>query len=233
MRRRLLIITKEPEFDSHGEVVLGQCEPFTSGWQLLLVHLNRQQELLLAGTYTDLRKIQEICVNIEEPAKIKQRVEELKSLLLNSNTTDTIRVQMSGSDSSDATKEMQAINITTLPRTSPCGFLSLESIANGVLLVLLVQPEKAGDAAYIRDELTFLEDFHLRAVVIDLSRLATAPRGLISEVTASRARLLANGGELALCNVSSDSRHSFKNFKGGAERVPIYETSADAVAALI
>ena len=74
MRRRLLIITKDPEFDMRGEVVMGQCEPFTSGWSMFLIYPDGRKESLVTGTYSDLRKIQEGCIGLEDPAAVRKRV---------------------------------------------------------------------------------------------------------------------------------------------------------------
>jgi len=89
MRRRLLIITKDPEFDMRGDVVLGQCEPFTSGWTLYLIHGDGKRENLLSGTYSDLRKIQEGCNEIEDPNAVRKRVMDMRMILLKS-VTETV-----------------------------------------------------------------------------------------------------------------------------------------------
>ena len=232
MRRRLLIISKDPEFDARGEVVLGQCEPFTSGWRLFIVHVDRKQELLMTGTYTDLRKVQEICGGIDEPEKIKKRVEELKTLLT-SNITDTIRVPVPSPAESDVTKEMKAISIDLPPKSTPGGLLNVESTAGGVLLATLVQPEKAADVAYVKDELSALLDHRPRAVVVDLSRLHTAPASVVKEIAVVCEKLRASGGtDLALCNVSGDTRQALKASRNGGNSLPVYDTSASALAAL-
>ena len=56
----LLVISKHPEFSSTGEVVLGQCEPYTPGWRLRL-YREGEEYVLVNGTYYDLRKIQQEC----------------------------------------------------------------------------------------------------------------------------------------------------------------------------
>jgi anti-anti-sigma regulatory factor len=230
MRRRLLILTKDPEFDARGEVVLGQCEPFTSGWRLFIVHTDGRREPLMTGTYTDLRKVQEICTPIDDPAKIKKRVEELK-VLLTTNMTETIRVPIPSPDASDVTKEMRAISIDP-PRQTPGGLLSVES-DNGVLVATLVQAEKAGDAAYVKNEISSLLESHPRAVVIDLIRLKNVPQSLVKELAAAREMLRANGTTFALCNVPTDTQQTLKNLRPGSKDVvPIFETCASAVAAL-
>jgi len=91
MRRRLLIITKDPEFDMRGEVVLGQCEPFTSGWNMFLIYPDGRKESLVTGTYSDLRKIQEGCITIEDPAAVRKRVMDMRMILIKS-VTETVAV---------------------------------------------------------------------------------------------------------------------------------------------
>lgn len=119
MRRRLLIICKEPEFDSRNEVVLGQCEPFTSGWNLILVSVNGSKENLLVGSYTDLRRVQESCAEIESPELIRKRVADMR-ILLSASVTETLAVRPSQPiDPNDITKELIPINPENLPRQTP------------------------------------------------------------------------------------------------------------------
>ncbi|HYF50114.1 MAG TPA: hypothetical protein VEJ63_11960 [Planctomycetota bacterium] len=232
MRRRLLIITKDPEFDARGEVVLGQCEPFTSGWRLSIIHTDRRQELLMTGTYTDLRKCQEICGGIDEPEKIKKRIEELKTLLT-SNITDTIRVPVASPAETEITKEMKAISIEVTPKSTPGGLLNVESAEGGVLIARLVQPDKAADSKYVKDELTALLDHRPRAVVVDLSSLRSAPQKVVTEIAAVCEKLRATREtDLAICSVSGDTRQALKNQRNGAESLPVYDTSASALAAM-
>ena len=89
MRRRLLIITKDPEFDMRGEVVLGQCEPFTSGWSMFLMYPDGKKESLATGTYSDLRKIQEGCIGIDDPLAVRKRVMDMRMILIKS-VTETV-----------------------------------------------------------------------------------------------------------------------------------------------
>jgi hypothetical protein len=103
MRRRLLIITKDPEFDMRGEVVLGQCEPFTSGWNLYLVYPDGKKESLVTGTYSDLRKIQEGCIDVDDPEAVRKRVLDMRMILITS-VTETVAIG-SGRPAAAADKE--------------------------------------------------------------------------------------------------------------------------------
>jgi hypothetical protein len=67
----LLVISKHPQYTDSGEVMLGQCEPYTPGWRLRLFREGEEQ-VLLEGTYYDLRKVQADCADkpVEEIKKI-------------------------------------------------------------------------------------------------------------------------------------------------------------------
>lgn len=111
MRRRLLIITKDPEFDMRGDVVLGQCEPFTSGWTLYLIHTDGKRENLLTGTYSDLRKIQEGCIDIEDTAAVRKRIMDLRMILLKSVTETVVEGahRFSANPDREPTKEFEPL----------------------------------------------------------------------------------------------------------------------------
>jgi anti-anti-sigma regulatory factor len=69
-------ISKLPEFTEDGEVVPGQCEPYTSGWRLRLI-VDGAEEVLLTGTYYELRRIQRRCIG-KPPDDIKGLVAQAK-----------------------------------------------------------------------------------------------------------------------------------------------------------
>jgi len=99
---KVLVISKAPEFNEDGEVVLGQCEPYTSGWRLRLVE-NCKEEVLMEGTYYDLRRVQRRCKGLGG--------EELRALI------DEAKEQSSGaaspvvmSSSSKANESTQILN---------------------------------------------------------------------------------------------------------------------------
>jgi len=119
MLRRLLIITKPPEFDSQSEVVLGQCEPFTPGWNLYLVDIAGHRHQLLSGTYADLRHVQDACVDLEDTEEIRKQVARL-SKLLGASLTETIARSAPPSYEDNAiTKEMPPIVLKTSPPPPP------------------------------------------------------------------------------------------------------------------
>lgn len=111
MRRRLLLITKDPEFDMRGEVVLGQCEPFTSGWNMYLIYPDGKKESLVTGTYSDLRKIQEGCIGIDDPATVRKRVMDMRMILIKS-VTETVAIganKHQGSTDREPTRELEPL----------------------------------------------------------------------------------------------------------------------------
>jgi anti-anti-sigma regulatory factor len=225
MRRRLLIITKEPEFDTRNEVVLGQCEPFTSGWRLILIDRQGKHEQLMAGNYTDLRKVQESCSEIEETPKIRKRVEDLR-VLLTASVTETIAVRPNGSEPNDATKELTPL--TDFPRATPGGLLKLEP-SNGVVIATVAQPERAADAGYLKHELLTILECRPKAVLMDLTQVVDLSAGSLEELAGVRERLRDAGANFALCNVSGGVQQKLKNSE---QNLPIYENQALALAAL-
>jgi len=232
MRRRILIITKDPEFDSRDEVVLGQCEPFTSGWSLVMVDGNGAHEQLLVGTYTDLRRIQESCSGVDDPASVRSRVMELR-LLLTAGVTETVAVQFASikpTPEEFVTREMDAVrtNGTALPTHSPGGLLILEP--NGsVLVVTVVQPERADDADYLKNELETLLNCQMKAVLMDLGRVPNLSPRSFKQLAGVRDRLRETGANFALCNLTGAMQQNMTKIR---ETLPVYETQASALAAL-
>ena len=231
MRRRLLIICKEPEFDARDEVVLGQCEPFTSGWTLKLIDPAGKSENLLVGTYTDLRRIQESCSGVDETASVRKRVEELRKLLT-AGVTETIAVQFANRSPSlneSATVEMPAVStVNVVPTHSPGGLFNLEPNGN-VLVATVVQPERADDAPYLKKELQTVVDCKPIAVVMDLGRVPTLSQNAFKEIAGVRDKLRETGARFALCNVAGAMRPNLGKIQ---EPLPIFTTQASALAAM-
>jgi anti-anti-sigma regulatory factor len=233
MRRRLLIITKDPEFDMRGEVVLGQCEPFTSGWQLILIDVSGKRETLMAGTYTDLRKIQESCSAIDETEKLRKRVGDMR-ILLTSNVTETLRIPISAAqppaDTNDVTKEMPPITPDMLPRQSPGGLLNLTP-QNGIVIATVMQPDRADDTNFLKNELMAVLNCHPRAVLMDLRSVPRLSAGSVKELAGLRDLLRENGADFALCNVPGDMRDRLRDLRP-RDTLPVFETQESALAAL-
>ena len=72
-----LVISKLPEFTPEGEVVPGQCEPYTGEWNLRLIEDGRG-ESILSGTYYEIRRVQKRCVrkSADDIRKLAAEAEE-------------------------------------------------------------------------------------------------------------------------------------------------------------
>lgn len=72
-----LVISKLPEFTPEGEVVPGQCEPYTGGWRLKLI-VDGKHEDILSGTYYEIRRVQRRCVgkSADETRKLASEAAE-------------------------------------------------------------------------------------------------------------------------------------------------------------
>ena len=73
----LLVVSKHPEYGPAGEVVPGQCEPYTFGWGRRLFR-DGDEDVLLKGTYYELRKVQSDCTgqDVEQIRTIAAQAQE-------------------------------------------------------------------------------------------------------------------------------------------------------------
>jgi anti-anti-sigma regulatory factor len=226
MRGRLLVITKEPEFDSRGEVVLGQCEPFTSGWRLIMILPDNSREELIVGTYTDLRKIQESCAGLQEPERVRKRVRDMRVLLVSSITETVIAPMDRGPADATETRELPAV----VPKQTPGGLCDLA--ANGsVLVATIVQPERADDENYLKKELLTLLDWHPKAVLMDLSRVSNLSIGCFRELAGMRDRLQEAGAKFALCSLTHAMHQKVQTMKS-KDSISVFESKSVALDAL-
>lgn len=235
MLRRILLITKDPEFDERGEVVLGQCEPFTAGWALILVHTDKKRETLLAGNYTDLRKIQEHCFGLDDPEAVKRRVNEMRALL-NSSVTETVAVEFNSSQPpSDSGRILDPTQTGVLPavpasvlQTSGEGFFELRK-EDGVVVALLADPDRAGDVAVLNQQLRKLLDSKPRAIVLDLGRVQNLASRVVQELVLFRDHCQEVHIGFGLCNLRKTVQKLIENL--GLENPPtVYDDSAAALA---
>lgn len=226
MLRRLLVITKDPEFDVRGDVVLGQCEPFTSGWSLVLINGEGQRESLLVGTYTDLRKIQESCGHIEDPAGIRKRVNDMRALML-SSVTETVALQFDRKPPIDAGETQELKSIKDVPPQTPGGLLTLKP-SGAVLVATVAQPERADDARYLKDELGALLEYRPRAVLMDLGRVSNLSASSFKEIAGMRDQLRESGGHFALCNVAHTMLQRIQTMKT-REALTVFDSQALAI----
>jgi hypothetical protein len=183
-------ISKLPEFTEDGEVVPGQCEPYTSGWRLRLV-VDGNEETLMSGTYYELRRIQRRCVG-KTPEEVKTLAAESTQL------TEEPRAELEGAEA----ESTQILGVDDVRRA----MLEMESSVN---------PEGApAETEWV--ELRDLDGLCIALVRVagqsvdpdDLSRVLQAsllqsPRGMVlnlSEVQVSSpslARCLRDLGERA------------------------------------
>ncbi|MCW8131814.1 MAG: STAS domain-containing protein [Planctomycetota bacterium] len=237
MHRRLIIITKDPEFDDRGEVVLGQCEPFTSAWRLILVHPNRQQEELLSGTYTDLRKIQESCTSIEEPEKVRKRVNEMRALI-NSSVTETVAVEFDEEEASGSTKILDPTQTDFMPvvtdqiqQTSGDGFFELNR-HQGAIVALVADPERASDVALLNQQLRKLLEQRPKAIVLDLSRIQNLATRALQELCLFRDQCESDRIQFGLCNLRKSVQKLIETL-GHTNPPHVYDTPESALAEIV
>ena len=235
MRRRILLITKEPDFDERGEVVLGQCEPFTAGWVLKLVRTDKSHETLLVGNYMDLRKIQENCISIEDPEVIKKRVNEMRSLL-NSSVTETVAVEFNAAPpASESARILDPTQTGVLPAvpasvqlTSGDGFFELRK-EEGVVVAMFADPERVSDLALLNQQLRKLLDMKPRAIVLDMGHIQNFASRAVQELVLFRDHCREAQIGFGLCNLRKTVQKLIENL--GLETPPaVYEDSAAALA---
>jgi len=204
MPRRLLIITKDPEFDGRGEVVLGQCEPFTSGWKLYLFH-NSQRELLLSGTYTDLRKIQETCASLEEPAAVRKRIQDMRALLT-AGVTETVAVEFddpkrSGRTSTRIVDAVMPTQVQMEPGSGAAGPYFELRREDSAVIALISDPDRMSDLPAFNAELRTLLAARPRAIVLDFSRVQNLASRAVNELALFRDECQNGQVGFALCGI--------------------------------
>lgn len=239
MQRRLIIITKDPEFDDRGEVVLGQCEPFTSAWRLVLVHPDRRMEALLSGTYTDLRKIQETCSTIDEPEKVRKRVNEMRALI-NSSVTETVAVEFDEDEegNSGSTKILDPTQTDFMPavteqiqQTSGDGFFELNR-HRGAIVALVADPDRASDVVLLNNQLRKLLEQRPKAIILDLSRIQNLSTRALQELCNFRDQCESADIRFGICNLRKGVQKLIDTL--GHEHPPqVYDTPESALAELV
>ncbi|MCY3020031.1 MAG: STAS domain-containing protein [Planctomycetota bacterium] len=226
MQRRLLIISKEPEFDTRGDVVPGQCEPFTSGWTLTMILPDRTREDLMVGTYTDLRKIQESCLGLDDPETVRKRVKDMRVLLVASITETVVAPAGRTPGDTTETREMPAITL----KQTPGGLLNIEP-SGSVIVATVLQPERADDESYLKSELSALLECRPKALLMDLGRVSNLSAACFKELAGVRDRLREAGASFALCNLTQSMRQRVLTMKS-KESLSVFEDQASALAAL-
>jgi len=213
MHRRILIIYKEPEFDERDEVILGQCEPFTSGWQLIMVTPKGDRETLLTGTYTDLRKIQESCSPIDEVDLVRQRVKDMRSLI-SSTVTETVAFRKS--DSIHESTRVLPLGAAAIPEQLGEGLLEVKD-QEGSLIAILADPDRADDVAELDPNLRRLLEYRPRAIVLDLSRIPEPHTPLADELASFRDACKKVQVFFGICHDTESARKILANADRGLD----------------
>jgi anti-anti-sigma regulatory factor len=248
--RRLLIISKAPEFDGRNEVVLGQCEPFTTGWDLLLFSpieadsfpgLSRPEKLL-SGSYNDLRRIQDACSDLEHPDDVRKRVTEMKALsassVLENAAADFAARREDGADStkileptktdlmpSDPTHE-ETVSLEAAPKEE---FFALRTQDGAVIATV---GSYADEVAVLKIKLNSLLDSKPRALVVDLEQLPNMAVRAARDLLNVRERCLQENIGFALCGVRKTVRKLLSTLLEGKEAPLMLPNAADALAVL-
>lgn len=220
MDRHLLVITKVPEFDERGEVVLGQCEPFTSGWDLLLVAPDHSREILLSGTYSDLHKILESCHGMETAEAVKKRVEEMRALQ-NTSVTETVAVELSRGDSDERTAVLEPTVTSELPalpeellelQEKEDGFFEIK-MEEGILVALITSPDRASEVPELKKHLLDLLEREPKAIVLDLARVSNLATRAANELVIFRDQCAEAKVPFGLCSLRQGVRRLFEKLE--------------------
>lgn len=225
MRRRLLIIYKDPEFDERDEVILGQCEPFTSGWKLILIPPDGPRETLLTGTYTDLRKIQESCAPLDEIDSVRQRVRDMRSLIT-SAVTETVALRKNGSVF-ESTRVLP-LGAAAIPEQLGEGLLLIKD-EEGALIAVLADPARADNVAILDPNLRILLEYRPRAIVLDLSRVPQPTLPLADELVTFRDACQKAHVFFGICNATQAARELLAN---SSRALDVFADSAAALAGI-
>jgi len=71
---------------------------------MFLIYPDGRKESLVTGTYADLRKIQEGCIGIDDPASVRRRVMDMRMILIKS-VTETVAVGSNKSQAAQTDRE--------------------------------------------------------------------------------------------------------------------------------
>ncbi len=235
----LLTISKRPVFGPKGEVVIGQCEPYTSNWLLRMVDGGRES-VLLDGNYYDLRQVQMRCAGLG-PDEVRKLVEDMKPHLAAGGAASHVApaaapeagrvgesTQILGrSEIYQAMAEMES-KAASNPETSG---LLLER-QERCLIVRFVDPIAAAqDADRLRAIFESLMAHDVRAYVLDLTLLQRISSRVIRELVHFRENAAGAGRGFAIVTRRTEVIRTLEsmNLIGF---LPHFEDTAAAVKAL-
>jgi anti-anti-sigma regulatory factor len=101
----------------------------------------------------------------------------------------------------------------------------------GLLVATVVQPERADDEVYLKNELLTLLNCHPKAVLMDLGRVSTLSTGCFKELTGVRDKLLETGAKFALCNLTHALQQKVQTMKI-KDALAVFDNLTSAVAGL-
>jgi len=192
----LLTISKKPAYGPKGEVVIGQCEPYTSGWRLRM--LNRgDEEILLEGNYYDLRQVQMRCQG-KKNGEIRKVVEEIEPHLATGGTASHLEPASApkGDDLAESTQILGRAEIFQAMAEAEAGKGAQNNPEkSGILLerqeqcliVRFVDPIAAAqDADRLRAIFDSLLEHQVNAYVLDLTLLQRVSSRVIRELVRFR-----------------------------------------------
>jgi anti-anti-sigma regulatory factor len=191
----LLSISKKPVYGPKGEVVIGQCEPYTTGWQLRVLD-GGKEEVLLEGNYYDLRQVQLRCAGLPREG-IRQAVEEMKPHLAAAGTASQVApvAAPAGASSGESTQILGRAEINQALAEMESGPAAAPPASSGLLLerqercliVRFVDPIAAAqDADRLKGVFDSLLKHDVRAYVLDLTLLQRVSSRVIRELVRFR-----------------------------------------------
>ncbi len=193
--------------------MLGQCEPFTAGWKMVMVLPDNSREVLLSGAYSDLHRIMETCNKVENPEDVKKRAEELWKLQ-NSSVTETVAVQYGskpppGKEILEPTKTGEMPVLDSSAEILGEGFFELK-MENRVMVALVADPDKASELAELKKCLLEILDRKPKGLILDLSRIQNLASRAATELVVFRDQCEKAEVQFGLCSLRQNVQRLFE-----------------------
>jgi MFS superfamily sulfate permease-like transporter len=234
----LLVISKHPEFYPSGQVVPGQCEPFTSSWRLRLYN-EGEEIVLLTGTYYELSKIQKDCDDksideikeVAEQAKIRLAEQgDRTAIIIGSGNAPEDDTTLAGDNPGEATQLMSTDELQgAIEQMRKRGIADEEtrddlevppeanrppfeaSMSAGVFVASVVEPSILEDTPKLQHALQELMKASGGALVIDLQHARAMSHEAANVVGRFTFACEKQGRYVALANVSQPILDSLEN----------------------
>jgi anti-anti-sigma regulatory factor len=237
----LLTISKKPVYGPRGEVVIGQCEPYTSSWRLRVMDRGHE-ELLLEGNYYDLRQVQLRC-ELRPVEEVRKIVEEVRPHLAAGGTASQLEPVSAPRNNQTAestqilgrAEVFQALAEAEANRAAHSGPESsglLLERQEQCLIVRFVDPIAAAqDADRLHAIFDSLLAHPVKAYVLDLTLLQRVSSRVIRELVLFRENAAGAGRGFAIVTKRTEVIRTLEtmNLLGF---LPHYEETASAVKAL-